>query len=48
MPATLCKEAQGEKGGGKARGSGLCSEALWNAPGDVWLLTYLDGRWADG
>ena len=47
LPHRLCKEAQGEKWGGKAWGSGLCSEALWNTPGDVWL-TFLDGRWPEG
>lgn len=47
LPCWLCNEAQGEKWGGKARGCGLCSEARWNTPGDVWLA-YLDGRWDEG
>lgn len=43
LPCWLRNEAQGEKSRGKGRGSVLCSEALWNTPGDVWL-TYIF-RW---
>lgn len=36
-----------EMGLGMHKRFGLCSEALWHTPGDVWPM-YLDGRWAEG